>query len=120
MKKILTLIGFIFTVSAFAQSGNDVLNALKSGNASQFAGYFKSSVDIKFPKKDEMKNVSKAAASSAISDFFSANKINGFELTSQREMAGTMYIAGKLLGGAETYNITVMLKDGSIITVRIN
>ena len=124
MKKILTIVGFLFSVATFAQNGDAVVNALKEGNASKFSNYFSNSVDIKFPQKDEMKSVSKADAASAVSGFFSSNSINGFEMTSQREMGGTMYIAGKLKGGSQNYNITVMLKnngsDMSVITVRIS
>lgn len=124
MKKIFTIIGFLVSVAAFAQKSDPVVNALKEGNASKFSSYFSNSLDMKFPKKDEMKNVSKANASSAVSGFFSANGINGFELTSQREMGGTMYITGKLKGSPQDYNMTVMLKDNgndmSVITVRIS
>ena|SRR6478735_9179190 len=124
MKKLLTILGFLFSVSSFAQTGDDVVNALKEGSTSKFTGYFSSSVDVKLPEKNEMKNVSKADASNAVSGFFSSNKINGFEVTSQREMSGTMYIAGKLKGASQDYNLTVMLKGTgnnlAVITVRIS
>ena len=124
MKKLLTILGFLFSVSSFAQTGDDVVNALKEGSTSKFTGYFSSSVDVKLPQKNEMKNVSKADASGAVSGFFSSNKINGFEVTSQREMSGTMYIAGKLKGASQDYNLTVMLKGTgnnlAVITVRIS
>lgn len=124
MKKLLTILGFLISVSAFAQTGDDVVSALKEGSASKFTGYFSTSVDVKLPQKNEMKNVSKADASGAVSGFFSANKINTFEVTSQREMSGTMYIAGKLKGASQDYNLTVMLKGSgnslAVITVRIS
>jgi hypothetical protein len=124
MKKFLTIFGFMFTIASFAQTGDDVVNALKEGSTSKFTGYFGNSVDVKLPQKNEMKNVSKAEASSAVSGFFSSNKINTFEVTSQREMSGTMYIAGKLKGASQDYNLTVMLKGSgnslAVITVRIS
>ena len=124
MKKFLTILGFLFSVTSFAQTGDDVVNALKEGSASKFTGYFSNSVDVKLPQKNEMKNVSKADASGAVSGFFSSNKINTFEVTSQREMSGTMYIAGKLKGASQDYNLTVMLKGTgnnlAVITVRIS
>ena len=124
MKKFLTILGFLFSVTSFAQTGDDVVNALKEGSASKFTGYFSNSVDVKLPQKNEMKNVSKADASGAVSGFFSSNKINTFEVTSQREMSGTMYIAGKLKGASQDYNLTVMLKGRgnslAVITVRIS
>jgi len=120
MKKIFTIIGVLFSIAVFAQNGDDVVNALKEGSAAKFTNYFSSTVDLKFPQKDEMKNVVKADAASAVANFFSANNINGFEVTSQREMSGTMYIAGKLKNNSKNFNLTVMLKNGSVITVRIN
>jgi hypothetical protein len=124
MKKLLFILGVFFSITSFAQTGDDVVNALKAGSAEKFTGYFSNTIDLKLPQKNEMKNVSKSEASSAVSGFFSTNNITGFELTSEREMSGTMYIAGKLNSGAQSYNITVMLtsngKTMSVITVRIS
>jgi uncharacterized protein DUF4783 len=120
MKKLLTIIGLLFSVSMFAQNGDAVVNALKETSVAKFRSYFSDNIDLKFPQKTELKNVSKADAATALSDFFSSNNVSGFDVTSQREMGGTMYIAGKLKGNSHSYNITVMLKNGSVITVRIN
>jgi len=124
MKKLFSIVGFLFSVASFAQTADNVVNALKEGSAPKFTSYFSSNVDIKLPQKDEMKNVSKADAASTVSNFFSSNKINGFEVTSQREMGGTMYITGKLKGASQDYNLTVMMKSGgndlSVITLRIS
>jgi hypothetical protein len=124
MKKLFTILGFLFTVSAFAQNSDAVVNALKEGSAVKFSSYFNDNLDVKMPDKKEMKNISKEEAALAVSSFFSSNNINGFEVSSQRELGGTMYITGKLKGASQNYNITVMLKnkdnDLMIITVRIN
>ncbi len=124
MKKILTILGFLFSVSVFAQSSDGVVNALKEGNATKFSSFFDNSVDVKLPGQNELQNANKAEAANAVKSFFSANNINGFEVISQREMSGTMYIAGKLKSASKEYNLTVMLKskgdNTSIITVRIN
>lgn len=122
MKKLLVIVGILFSIGSFAQTGDAVANALKAGDVGKFTSYFSNAVDVKLPQKDEMKNISKSDASSVISGFFSSNSINGFDVISQREMNGTMYITGKLKG-AKSYNITVMLMEtGSnkgVITVRI-
>jgi hypothetical protein len=120
MKKIFTILAILFSVSTFAQNGDAVVNALKEGSASKFSSYFSNNIDLKFPQKAETKNISKADAATSLATFFSANAINGFDVTSQREMDGTMYIAGKLKGNSNSYNLTVMLKNGTIITVRIS
>jgi len=102
----------------------DVETALKNGNAAEFSSYFDKFVDIKLPDKDEVKNVGKTQASVAIKSFFDANNIKGFEKISEREMGGTMYLAGKLQGASKNYNITLMIKINgdkqSVITIRIS
>jgi len=126
MKQILLIAGIIISCMAFrpGQLDNQVVTALKQGNAAEFSSFFDNVLDLKLPGKDETKNVSKEQASSAIKGFFEQNKIKGFEPVSQREMGGTMYVTGKLVDGAKGFNITVMMKDKggkpNIITVRVN
>ena len=126
MNKILLifLLSFSFLPFAHAQSGkDDMINALKSGNADQFVKYFDNSVDVKLPNSNEMKSVPKAQASSTVKSFFGDNKISSCTITSQRENGGTMYVTGKL-NGTSSYNITAMIKstgnDANVITLRIN
>ena len=111
-----------FTVKA--QETNNIINALKSADAEQVSNYFDKMLDIKFPDKDEIKSIGKNQAGIALKSFYSSNNINGFELSSQREMNGTMYIAGKLTNSGDGYKLSMMLKykDGKpqIITVRIS
>ena len=124
MKKIFTILGFLFAISTFAQSDNGVVSALKAVNVNQFTTYFNNTVDVKLPKENEKQNLNKADAVGMIKNFFTSNNINAFEIISQREMSGTMYIAGKLKSASQDFNLTVMLKNKgdsvSVITVRIN
>lgn len=125
MKKLLFILLVVSAAfSVRAQETNNVITALKSGSAEQVSGYFDKILDIKFPEKDEIKGIGKNQAGIALKSFFDNNNINGFELSSQREMSGTMYIAGKLMNGSDGYKLSMMLKykDGKpqIITVRIS
>ena len=125
MKKfILILMVFFAAFTVRAQDANGIITALKSGNADQVSGYFDKILDLKFPEKDEVKSIGKNQAGIALKSFFDNNKINGFELSSQREMGGTMYVAGKLTNGADGYKLSLMMriKEGhaQIITVRIS
>jgi hypothetical protein len=126
MRKVLFILFLAVFTTSFAQQndGAPIVNALKSGSADEVSNYFDKILDIKFPDKDEIKSIGKNQAGIALKSFFDENKIKGFELSSQREMSGTMYIAGKLLNGGEGYKLSMMLKlkDGKhqIITVRIN
>jgi hypothetical protein len=125
MKKIILILLVVFAAFAVkAQDANNVISALKSGDAEQVSDYFDKILDIKFPEKDEIKSIGKNQAGIALKSFFDANNIKGFELSSQREMGGTMYIAGKLNNGAEGYKVSIMMKTKEgrpqIITVRIS
>lgn len=107
-----------------AQNANEIVTALKSGNADKVSSYFDKILDIKFPEKDEVKSIGKNQAGIALKSFFDNNNIKGFELSSQRELGETMYIAGKLTNGSDGYKVSIMMrnKEGrpQIITVRIS
>ena len=125
MKKfILILVVFFAALSLKAQDSSDILTALQSGSADKVSTYFDKILDIKFPDKDEIKSIGKNQAGIALKSFFDNNNIKGFELSSQREMGGTMYIAGKLTNGGDGYKLSMMMrtKEGrpQIITVRIS
>lgn len=126
MKKIFLIVAVAFSLFSFTTiSDNDeIIKALKAGNAEQLANYFDSFIDLKLPEKDEVKNMGKNQASIAVKSFFTENGIKSFELTSQREMGGTMYVAGKLQNAGKGFNITLMMKKTGdkqeIITIRIN
>src|SRR5215217_839118 len=125
MKKVILIIMVVFAaLNVKAQDANGILTALQSGDAEKVSSYFEKILDIKFPDKDEIKSIGKNQARIALKSFFDNNKIKGFELSSQREMGGTMYIAGKLTNGADGYKLSMMMrtKEGrpQIITVRIS
>lgn len=126
MKKvfILTLVALSSALLSFQTDSDSIVKALKAGNAETVAAHFDSFIDLKLPEKDEVKNMGKNQASIALRAFFTDNTIKGFELTSQREIGGTMYMAGKLKNNGKGFNITIMLKKNGdkqeIITIRIN
>src|ERR1700752_1369293 len=107
MKKMMVMMGVIISLSSFIIVGDidKIINALNTGNATQFSAFYDDFLDIKLPEKDEIKNVGKNQASITVKSFFDDNDIKGFEKTSQREMGGTMYLTGKLKGGSKNYNI---------------
>ncbi|MDB5192643.1 MAG: hypothetical protein JWQ96_2206 [Segetibacter sp.] len=125
MKKLLLVLAIFFTgLTLKAQEAGTIVNALKSGNADQVSNYFDKILDIKLPVKDEIKSIGKNQAGIALKTFFNDNNIKGFELSSQREMSGTMYIAGKLTNDGAGYQLSMMLryKEGKpqIVTIRIS
>ena len=125
MKKILIILTLFFAFfGGKAQDVTGVVSALKSANAEQVSGFFDKILDLKFPDKEEIKGIGKNQAGIALKAFFGNNNIKGFELSSQREMDGTMYIAGKLTNDTDGFKISIMLKlrdkGPQIITVRIS
>ncbi|MBS1730515.1 MAG: DUF4783 domain-containing protein [Bacteroidetes bacterium] len=126
MKKIILILSCAFLISqgSYAQQGNEIAKSLNQGNADAFASYFDGFVDLKLPERDEIKNVGKNQATITIKSFFTDEGIKGFDKTSERELSGTKYMTGKLMGKNKNYNITIMMKksgdDFTIITVRIN
>jgi hypothetical protein len=126
MKHIILIAGFALALMSFtwAITGDEVVSALKKASPAEFSSYFDDAIDLTLPGKPEIKNIDKAQASATVKGFFEKNKVNGFQLISQREMGGTMYVAGKLTSAGASYNITVMMKDKdnkpSVVTVRIN
>lgn len=126
MKKVLILLlsgFFLMSFTMLQSSREEMIAALKGGNAEQFIKYLDNTIDIKMPTSEEMKGVEKVQVAGMLKSFFADNSISQFDVTSQRELGGTMYITGKLIGTTD-YNLTVMIKSTpdklSIITLRIN
>lgn len=126
MKSFLLTVGLGLILSSFTYLDNStaIINALKDSNAEIVSSYFDNYIDLKLPEKGEIKNIGRNQAGIALQSFFKENNIKGFDLLSQRDMNGTMYLAGKLLNDSKGYNITILLKtkdaNQQIITVRIN
>lgn len=128
MKKLLVLFSLSLTLFAFTsrQDSDDIVKALQTANADNIASYFDNMIDLKLPDNvNEIKNINKNQAGIKLKSFFNENDVNGFDLTSKREMGGLMAITGKLSSANKSgHNITLMLKEKggkfSIITVRVN
>jgi len=128
MKKLIVLFSLSLTLFAFTsrQDSEEIVKALQTANADNIASYFDNMIDLKLPDNvNEIKNINKNQAGLKLKSFFSENDVNGFDLTSKREMGGLMAITGKLSSSNKSgHNITLMLKEKggkfSIITVRVN
>ena len=83
MKKFILLLLVCFSLMSFTpfQSGREeMITALKQGNAEQFVKYFDNTIDIKMPDSDEMKGVQKTQAAGTLKSFFADNGINQFDI----------------------------------------
>src|SRR4026207_1784666 len=110
MKKALLLLPvFFIAISSFAQGGiDDVISAMKSGNASGVTKYFDSYVDITMP--DKSSNYSKSQGDLILKDFFSNNGVKSFEVKHKGNNDNGDYCIGTLQTKNGSYRTTVYMR----------
>jgi hypothetical protein len=98
MKKHLgfaTILFSLFLVSFTPlYSIDDVVTALRKGNATQLSKYFDTRVDISLPGKSD--NYSKSQAELILKDFFASNEVKGFTVKVNGKQNGSEYCVGLL------------------------
>ncbi|WEK36439.1 MAG: DUF4783 domain-containing protein [Candidatus Pseudobacter hemicellulosilyticus] len=73
---------------------DDVVTAMRGGNASQLSKYFDSRVDISLPGKND--NYSKSQAEIILKDFFTSNGVKNFQVKHKGEQNGSQFCIGTL------------------------
>ncbi len=111
MKHFFTLsILFAFLSSFIINAGiDDVIAAMKSGNAGVVAKYFDNSVEISMP--DKSNSYSKSQAELILKDFFVSNPVKSFEVIHKGENAGSQYCIGTLQTKNGSYRTTIFMKQ---------
>ncbi len=123
MKQILTtfLLSAVLLLSSFrAQQGIDeVVGALKSGNATELAKYLDDNVELTLPEKSD--SYSKAQAQIIIKDFFSTNGVKGFELKHKGSSPSGNFAIGTLQTSSGNFrtNIFMRSKNGKEVVKEI-
>ena len=87
---------------------DDVISALKSGNAQELSKYIDDNIEISLPDKSD--NYSKAQAVMVLKDFFNNNGVTGFEVQFKGENGGSQFCVGKLTTKSGSYRTTVFMK----------
>jgi hypothetical protein len=110
MKRSLLLLPvFFIAISLFAQSGiDDVISAMKSGNASGVTKYFDSYVDITIDDKGS--NYSRSQGELIFKDFFSNNGVKSFDLKHKGNNDNGDYCIGTLQTKNGNYRATVYMR----------
>ena len=112
MQKIFTLLFSFMLVltSAFRPiSGiDDVINALRTGNATEVGKYINENVELSLPDKSD--NYSKAQAVMILKDFFANNVVTGFEMKHKGDNSGNQFCIGTLRTRSGDYRTTVFMK----------
>ena len=111
MKRIFTLVSVFAALSSFTffSSIDEIVNALKEGNAAQIAIYFDNTVEITLP--DKSNSYSKSQAEVILRDFFSNNPVKSFTILHKGENGGSQYLIGTLVTKTGSYRTTVFMKQ---------
>ena len=88
---------------------DDVIAAMKTGNASQVAKFFDNNVEISMP--DKSNSYSKSQGELVLKDFFTTNSVKSFEVIHKGENAGSQYCIGTLVTKGGSYRTTIFMKQ---------
>jgi len=114
---------FLFTLSAFAPLGekpvkgfekpisglDEVIGALRSGNATELAKYVDDNIEIALPDKTD--TYSRAQALMVLQDFFANNGVRSFEINHKGDNGGnSQFCIGTLQTKAGAYRTTILMK----------
>ena len=112
MKHFFTLSILVAFLSSFVTTYigiDDVITAMRTGNAGTVAKYFDNSVEISMP--DKSNSYSKSQAELVLKDFFTSNPVKSFEIIHKGENAGSQYCIGTLQTKNGSYRTTIFMKQ---------
>lgn len=112
MKGIISslLVTVFIVLTSFGQQGSidQVVSALRSGNAAELSKYFDDNVELSLPVKSD--SYSKAQAQVILKDFFANNNVSGFELKHTGDSPGGRYCIGTLQTKSGNFRAHVFMK----------
>ena len=113
MKPIFTsfLVATAIVLSSFGQTNSidEVIGALRSGNASELSRYFDDNVEVALPVKSD--SYSKAQAQMILKDFFANNDVRGFTLKHKGDSPGGHYCIGTLETKSGNFRAHIFMKS---------
>ena len=111
MKKIFTILAAFVALSSFTiiTGLNDVVNAIKSGNAASVSKYFDNTVEITVNGKSS--NYSKTQGEVVLRDFFANNAVKSFTVLHQGQSGGSEFCIGTLVTSNGNFRTTLNLKQ---------
>jgi len=112
MKHFFTLSILVTFLTSFITTHigiDDVITAMRTGNAGTVAKYFDNSVEISMPEKSN--SYSKSQAELVLKDFFTSNPVKSFEIIHKGENAGSQYCIGTLQTKNGSYRTTIFMKQ---------
>lgn len=113
MKRIVTLgcAVLFLTLTAFQtrEGVDDVIGALRGGNAAGLAKYIDNNIEISLPAKTD--NYSRQQAVVILQDFFSSNGVKGFETKHRGDNGGTQFCIGTLSTRSGAFRTTFFMME---------
>ena len=110
MKKFLLPIVITALLMSFTiVSITEVVNAIKTGNATAVARYFDNTVEITLPEKSN--SYSKSQAELVLRDFFNTKGVKNFEVIHKSENAGSQFCIGNLTTNNGVFRTTIYMKQ---------
>jgi len=87
---------------------DEVVVAMKSGNASQIAKFFDKNIEISTP--DKSNSYSNKQGELVLIDFFTNNVVKSFDVIHKGENAGSQYCIGTLVTKVGSFRTTIFMK----------
>jgi len=113
---ILAAAASIILFSSFTIIGIDELvGAVRTGNAAQVAKFFDNTVEISLP--DRSNSYSKSQAEIVLKDFFANNPVKAFEVIHKGQNAGSQYCIGTLITKNGSFRTTIYMKQKGDVQV---
>ncbi len=113
MKKFLLIalatFSLLFTSYKPIYSIEEVVTAMRSGNANQLSRYFDDRIDIQLPSKSD--NYSRTQAEMILKDFFSSNEVKNFQVKHKGENNGAQFCIGLLQTRNGNYRTKLYMKQ---------
>lgn len=113
MKKFLPIVfaTFSLVLTSFKPiySIEEVVTAMRSGNANQLSRYFDDRIDIQLPSKSD--NYSRTQAEMILKDFFSSNEVRNFQVKHKGENNGAQFCIGLLETRNGNYRTKLYMKQ---------
>jgi hypothetical protein len=88
---------------------NEIVSAIDKGNAGQLSRYFDQVVEVALP--DKTSSYSRRQAEMVIGDFFKANNVRSFILTSTPQQSLSKYFTGNLITSNGVFKTSVFVKQ---------
>ena len=99
----------VLTSSFITLSFDEVIKALKAGDASGVSKYFDNTVEITL--SDKSNPYSKTQARLVLQDFFASNTVKDFEILHKSDNSGSQYCIGNLKTVNGTFRTTIFMKQ---------